>query len=144
MDQKSVAQIENAFKVLEKEGNKVARDGELPPGKNADAGHDIASFNAGMRYAMARLKTSLKQIADGKYVVVEFPKQGQHAVPAGGNKAAKKATKAPAKKATKAPARKAPAKKAVAKRAPAKKVAKVTDIKTARAKKLVKRSAANG
>jgi hypothetical protein len=128
MDQ---ALIDNAFKVLEKEGNKVARDGEFPPGKNADAKHDVASFNAGMRYALQKVKTSLKQISEGKYVLVEFPVQGQHKVSATPAKApakkgttAKKATK-PAAKATKAPAKRAPAKKAVAKKsAPVKRITK--------------------
>lgn len=100
-EQTVLDQIENLFKVLEKEGNKVARDGALPPGKNADKGYDTASFNAGMRYGLMKIRTGLKQISDGRYTPVEFPRQGQHAVakPAAKNGKATNG-KVPAKKAT--------------------------------------------
>ena len=128
MNQKELAQIENAFKVLEKEGNKVSRDGKLPEGKNADAGHDISSFNAGFRYAMARLKTSIKQIQEGRYEVVDFPVKGQHSVPQKGT--TNGVAKAPAASKKKvAPSKKAAPAKAVAKKAepstPAKPVRKI-------------------
>lgn len=84
----AAAAVEATIAELTKEGNKVAKSGVLPPGRHADKGYDVQSFNSGMRYAMQKISTAVKQVAKGTF---QMPSAAL----------AKKAatTKAPAKKA---------------------------------------------
>lgn len=126
--------VQSVISDLTKEGNTVARTRQLPAGRNADKGFDTASFNAGMRYAMQRVSTAIKQVRAGTFKPTDTARK------APAKKAAAKRTAPTATKAKKAPAKKATARKAPAKRTA--KVATVTPIANARPKVIQRRMVA--
>lgn len=67
IQEKLIGNLRAVLADMTKEGNKVAKTGSLPPGRNAEKDHDVASFNAGMRYAMQKFSTALKQIEKGSF-----------------------------------------------------------------------------
>lgn len=93
--------VEATIADLTKEGNKVAKSGVLPPGRHADKGYDVQSFNSGMRYAMQKISTALKQVSKGTFQMPNSTAPAKKTAATDG-----KATKAPAKKVA-APAKKA-------------------------------------